>query len=168
VASPDRGRELIVLFLIGLVAVAARAHRLGDGLWYDEVTTCMDYVRQPLGAALTTFQTQNQHLLYTLTAHVSVALFGDSIEAVRLPAFAFGIGSLAALFGFGRLVLTRAEALGATALASVSYYHVYADALLRPFQRYDNGVVSAYYLPKVDMRRCRALIEDVFPEPILV
>lgn len=40
--------------------------------------------------------------------------------------------------------------------------------LLEKFRVYDQGTKSTRHLPKVDMRKYRALIEDLFPQPILL
>jgi hypothetical protein len=42
----------------------------------------------------------------------------------------------------------------------------YAEKYLRPFARYD-GDKSSTRLPQLDLRRYRAMIEDMFPHPIL-
>jgi hypothetical protein len=44
----------------------------------------------------------------------------------------------------------------------------YRDLYLKKFQVYDQGLKSFSHLPKVDMAKYRALIEDTFPQPILV
>jgi hypothetical protein len=113
--------------LLGILAAgtALRMYRLGEGLWLDEVLALEHYFRQPVGAILTTYESQNQHYLYSLLARASLLLLGESAWALRLPAVAFGIASLAALYALGREVSTAREALLATALAAVSYHHVW-------------------------------------------
>ena len=44
----------------------------------------------------------------------------------------------------------------------------YADRYLKPFRRYDAGFKSATFLPRLDLKKYRALIEDAFPKPILI
>ena len=39
---------------------------------------------------------------------------------------------------------------------------------LEPFRRFDGGFVSPYYVPKLDLARCRELVERAFPSPVLV
>ncbi|MGH7897725.1 MAG: glycosyltransferase family 39 protein, partial [Candidatus Binatia bacterium] len=126
-ASPDRPRrgELAILSIILAAAAALRLYDLGDGLWIDEMYTLDRYVRRPLGYVLTTFDNQNQHLLYSVLAWVAVEIFGDNNAALRLPAAAFGVASLWALWRFARLVTDRREALFATAFLAVSYHHVW-------------------------------------------
>ncbi|MDQ3697861.1 MAG: glycosyltransferase family 39 protein, partial [Gemmatimonadota bacterium] len=98
---------------------------LGEGLWYDEITSLVKYARAPAGAILTTFDSQNQHLLYSLMAHGSIGALGDTAWALRLPAVVFGVGSLWATYWFGTLVTSKREALLAAALLTVSYHHVW-------------------------------------------
>jgi mannosyltransferase len=113
--------------LLGLLVVAAglRLNELGIGLWYDEIETLVRYARLPLVDVVTTFDSQNQHLLYSLLSSVTVGLFGESAWALRLPAVMFGILSLAALWWFARKVTGNREALLATALLTFSYHHVW-------------------------------------------
>jgi hypothetical protein len=44
----------------------------------------------------------------------------------------------------------------------------YAERYLKPFRRYDNEFKSATFLPRIDLAKYRALIEEAFPQPILV
>jgi 4-amino-4-deoxy-L-arabinose transferase-like glycosyltransferase len=94
-------------------------------LWFDEVLTLLDFVRPPLGEILTSFPSQNQHMLYSVLAHVSVGIFGESAWALRLPSVLFGMGSLWALFALGCRVVSSREALLACALMTVSYHHIW-------------------------------------------
>ncbi|MCC6407407.1 MAG: glycosyltransferase family 39 protein, partial [Planctomycetes bacterium] len=83
------------------------------------------YARRPLGQVLTTFDSQNQHLLYSVLARISCVTFGDGAFALRLPAALFGVASLWALWRFARRVAPASEALVATALLAVSFHHVW-------------------------------------------
>jgi 4-amino-4-deoxy-L-arabinose transferase-like glycosyltransferase len=108
-----------------LAALLLRVIDLNDGLWFDEIRTLVGYVRQPAGHIVATYDSQNQHLLYSLLGRPLLLLFGESSWALRLPAVLFGTASLAALYWFGTLVATRREALLATALLTVSYHHIW-------------------------------------------
>ena len=126
-APPDESHLRSPLILVSLLAAAAiiRLIDLGDGPWFDEIVTLVHYVRLPLSQILTTFDSKNQHILYSALAHGSVAMFGESIWALRLPAAVLGVASIAALVWFGRLITSRAEALAAAALLTFSYHHVW-------------------------------------------
>jgi hypothetical protein len=44
----------------------------------------------------------------------------------------------------------------------------YAARYLKPFQRYDRGFKSTTFLPRIDLAKYRALVEEAFPSPILI
>ncbi len=113
--------------LVGILAVALglRLIGLGSELWYDEVVTLTEFVRLPARELLTTYTVQNNHILYSLLARLSVAALGETPLALRLPAALFGVASVAAVFLFGRRLASDREALLATALVAVSYHHVW-------------------------------------------
>ena len=113
-----------LLLLLG-VAALLRLYDLGDGLWFDEIDTLVRYVRLPLGQIVATFDSQNQHMLYSVLARVSLASFGESAWALRLPAALLGMASVGALYWFASQVTGRREALLATALLTFSYHHIW-------------------------------------------
>lgn len=114
-----------VLAALGVVAAALRLWRLDTDLWVDEVFTLVDFVRVPVGDILTSYPSQNQHMLLSLLSHASISAFGESAWALRLPSVAFGVASLWALFLLGRSVVGKREALLASALMTFSYHHVW-------------------------------------------
>jgi mannosyltransferase len=116
---------LVILFSLLFVAAALRFYRLNEGLWLDEIITDVNYAHLSFLTNITTFDSENQHFLYSLLAHLSFLVFGESNWALRLPAVLFGIASLAALFLLGRELSNDAEALLAVALLTFSYHHVW-------------------------------------------
>ena len=118
-------RTRVVLAGLLIVGLALRLHDLGIGLWFDEIQTLVDYVRLPLGQILTTYDSQNQHLLYSVLARLSVDLFGDSGWSLRLPAALMGTASLWATYRLASRLTTEREALLATLLLTFSYHHVW-------------------------------------------
>ena len=124
------GAGLIVLgmfALSGILAIGAflRLYALDSGLWLDEILTLVYYARLSAGDIVTSFSDQNQHLLYTLSAHASFLIFGESDWALRLPAVILGMSSLLALYLFSRRVTTEKEALIATLVLTLSYHHIW-------------------------------------------
>lgn len=111
--------------LLLAAALALRLYGLGNGLWYDEILTNVTYTRMPYAEIITTYESENQHFLYTLMAHASAQVFGDTPAALRLPAVLFGVGSLWALYLLGRQVAGQREAFLATALLTFTYSHVW-------------------------------------------
>ena len=123
--APSRKSVLVILAAILLIASGLRLYRLEEGLWWDEIFMYVNYVKMPLATFLTTYESENQHFLYVLLARASVWLFGESVWALRLPAVLFGVGSIWALYLFGRHVSSEREALLATALVAFSYHHIW-------------------------------------------
>ena len=113
--------------LAGLVAVAAllRAIGLNDGLWFDEILTLVLFVRPPLERIVSEYPNSNNHPLYSVLAHLSVAGFGEHPWSLRLPAALFGVACVPAVYALGRAVTDRRESLLAAALIAVSYHHIW-------------------------------------------
>jgi hypothetical protein len=108
-----------------VLALALRVWNLNTDLWYDEIVTLLDFVRPSLGDIVTSFPAQNQHMLYSVLAHLSINVFGESAWSLRLPSVVFGVASLWALFLLGRRIIGPREALLACALLTVSYHHIW-------------------------------------------
>ncbi len=115
------------LALVGVLVLATglRAFRLESGLWFDEVVTLVEFVRLSPIELATTYTALNNHILYSLLAHASIALFGESAWALRLPAALLGVASIAALWALGARLGSHREALLAALLLAVSYQHVW-------------------------------------------
>ena len=126
-AIPDPHQTLSLLLLVTmlLAATALRMYALDSGLWHDEITTYVKYADKSVGEILSTYDSENQHFLYSLLAHAGFLTFGKSAWALRLPAVLFGIGSIWALYLFGHTLSNRKEALLAAALLTFSYHHVW-------------------------------------------
>jgi hypothetical protein len=114
-----------VLLLLLIIAAVLRAIALDAGMWHDELSTLVRYARRPLGDIITIYDSQNQHPLYSILAHITMAIFGESASTLRLPAVVSGVASVAATYAFATLVTNRLEALFAAALLTVSYHHVW-------------------------------------------
>ncbi len=118
-------RYHLILCMILTIAVALRSLFLNSGLWMDEVLTLVQYVRLDFAAILSDFSDDNQHILYSALAHISVKLFGESPAALRLPAMLAGVGSIWATAHLVRYVFGKKEALFSAALLTLSYHHVW-------------------------------------------
>ena len=67
-----------VLVAMILVAAVLRLHRLGEGMWLDEILTYLDYVEAPFGESIAKYESQNQHFLYSI-------LLGVGDTGIGLP-----------------------------------------------------------------------------------
>jgi len=122
---PSDGRMRWGVGALLLVGLVLRLPGLDGGLWYDEIQTLVDYVRQPLGIVLTTFDSTNQHLLYSAAAHLTTELIGATAAGLRLPAVLFGVLSLWAAVSFARRWMPPTQAWWTAAILAVSYHHVW-------------------------------------------
>lgn len=115
------------LALAGLLAtaLALRLYRLDEGLWLDEVSTWIRYMRLPLTTIPTVYGSENQHFLFSLLAKLSLMTFGESVWAFRLPAVLFGVASIWAMYVFGKEAGSQKEGLLSAGLLTFSYHHVW-------------------------------------------
>lgn len=124
--SADASRlTLAVLVLLTALAASLRFYGLDSELWYDEIKTVVESVRPPLSQTLTDFPSNNDHPLFSLLSHLSVAALGETPFSVRLPAALFAIATIPMLYVFGRDAVGRLEGLLAAGLLAVSYHHVW-------------------------------------------
>jgi len=125
-STEEDGRiEWGIFFIVLCVAALLRIYRLNEGLWLDEILTQVNYTKASFGEIFTTYDSQNQHFLYSLLSHGSYLLFGESAWALRLPAVLFGLASIWALYKFSTEVSSKKEALLSCALFTFSYHHIW-------------------------------------------
>lgn len=108
-----------------LAALALRLVALNQQLWYDEMLLAVRWAPLRLWEIVTTYTSQNQHMLYSVLARVAMDLFGEHNWALRLPAVLFGVATVPALYFCARQVTSQRESLLAAALLTVSYHHVW-------------------------------------------
>ncbi len=139
------GALLAVVFLTVLGATL-RFHHLNSGLWYDEITTVLDSIRPPLIHIVTRFPSNNDHLFFSVLAHISTTIFGEYPWSVRLPSVIFGIASIPMLYLLGITVTSRLEALLATSILTVSYHHIWFSQNARGYSALLFWVLLATFL----------------------
>ena len=108
-----------------VLALALRLLRLDPPLWYGEIDTLVRYVRLPFGELISSYDSLNNHLLFSVLAKLSVGLFGETPWALRLPAVLFGVASVWALWKLAREIVAEEQALLAALLMAVAYHHVW-------------------------------------------
>jgi uncharacterized membrane protein len=144
------------VWLGAILALAAllRAFHLNSGLWLDEIETLVQYTRLPGGTLLTVYPSLNHHVLFTLEAKGSIALFGESAWSLRFPAFAFGVASIWALWLVAREAVSRREALLAALMMAVSYHHVWFSQNARGYTGLlFFGLLGTYFLVRAAKAR---------------
>ena len=133
-----------------LAATVLRVLALNQQLWFDEIVTLLDSARHPVSRIVTQYAGQNQHMLYSLLAHISIRIFGEQPWVLRLPATLFGVASVPALYFFARLVTTNREALLASALMTVNYQHIWFSQNARGY----TGMLFWTLLTSIFFIRC--------------
>lgn len=113
------------LTIILTAAFVMRLYNLDVGIWFDEIVTYVSYMNRSVGEILTTYENQNNHLLYTVLARLSFLTFGDGVGSLRFPAVLFGVGSIWVLYLFSCEVATWQEGLLSAGLLAFSYHHVW-------------------------------------------
>ncbi len=107
------------------LAAALRFTGLNSGLWFDEIATLVESVRLPLSRILTEFPGVNAHPLFSVLAHVSLQIFGESAWALRLPAALFGVATVGMVYVLAVRLTSRPEAWAGAALLATSYHHIW-------------------------------------------
>lgn len=153
----ERGERGAWAALIALTAFAAllRAIGLDGGLWLDEIITLVESVRHPLTQIVTVFPGNNQHTLYSVLAHGSIALFGERPWSLRLPALLFGAATPAALYLFARECTGRGEAMLASILVAVGYHFVWFSQNARGYSALAFFAVLSSWLLRRGQQRGR-------------
>ena len=146
----DRKRHgLVAITILGalvLLGAALRFYRLNTGLWFDEIVTLIVTVRPSFLEILTQFPNNNEHPLYSLLAHLSVAWFGEEPWTVRLPSVLFGVAAIPALYLLGTAVTSVFEALLAASILTVSYHHIWFSQNARGYTLLLFSVVVSTHL----------------------
>lgn len=119
------GREWGVLTLILALALALRLFKADASLWYDEIFTVVNYVRLPTAQLVGTYDSLNNHMLYSLLAQLGVGLLGENPLALRLPAILFGVASIYVQWRIARRMMGAPGALIVALLLALSYHHVW-------------------------------------------
>lgn len=128
-----------------LVGLALRLPGLNQGLWIDEIWTLVAYVRLPAAEIVSHFSLNN-HILYSLSAHFSVAWFGESPWSLRLPSLLFGVAAIPATYYLGLQIAPRREAFLAVFFMALNYQFVWFSQNARGYMGLLLGSVIASIL----------------------
>jgi uncharacterized membrane protein len=134
--------------LLATVGVAAVLRGLGlqSGLWFDEIVTLLSSARHPFGQIVTEFPGVNEHPLYSVLAHASILVFGDSAWALRLPAAVFGVASVWMVYVLGVRLHGRVEAVAGAAILATSYHHIWFSQNARGYTMIGFFALASTYL----------------------
>ncbi|MCA9284656.1 MAG: hypothetical protein KDA22_05560, partial [Phycisphaerales bacterium] len=108
------GRERLAMVLLTLLALTVRLPRIGESLWYDEISALLDFAVHGPGPIVANYFVQSNHVLHTLASWLSIEVFGVNEATLRLPAL---LASVAAVPATWRLVRTVDPTRPSSALA---------------------------------------------------
>ncbi len=128
----ERQALLVVLALTTLLRLIGA----NSEFWFDEIVTVQHYVRSPLHEIIQRYEAANNHVLNSLLAHLSAAIWGEQAWAIRLPSILFGIAGVWAFFFLARQLWTKQIALIGTLMFSASYHHVYYSQNARGYSAF--------------------------------
>lgn len=109
-------RHLWVLIGLILVGVFFRYVFLGRPMGHDETYTYMAFASRGLKTTITDYHLPNNHVLHTILVVISTSLFGNSPEAIRLPAFLAGVLMIPAVYLVAVKLFDRWVALVSSAI----------------------------------------------------
>lgn len=112
------------LVVILLLALGLRLVSLNAPLWWDEIMTYETHLRMGWGDVLQSYS-KNHHYLHNIIAKVVMAVFGDAPWALRLPALALGLASIAAMWVLAREIAGALPAHATALLMALSYHHIW-------------------------------------------
>jgi hypothetical protein len=118
------GARALLAVIVALGALL-RGVGLTRSLRVDEVDALLHSVRLPLARLVTSCASTNDHPLYALLAHLSIARFGEHEWSLRLPALLLGLASLVAVYRLAARLLDPLAGLLAALLLAVSSHHVW-------------------------------------------
>jgi mannosyltransferase len=117
-------RDWLILATILLGALVLRVIGLDSQLWFDEIDTLQSHLLLPWGRMMEVYS-MNHHYLYSFEAKALMVPFGEAPWVLRLPALAFGMASIAAIWWLAREVAGTTIAHVTAALLAVSFHHIW-------------------------------------------
>ena len=122
--APRHRSDYYWLAAILLLALTLRIVGLNGPLWYDEILTVDRHLRLPWGDMLDGYS-MNNHYLFNLQSKLAMVMFGEQNWAVRLPALAFGVAAVGAMWWLARDVAGTTIAHVTALLLALSYHHIW-------------------------------------------
>ena len=121
--SSDRDRALVFAFAFVVIAAALRFFTLSSAdIVNDEYFTALYYEERA--------QWLNNSLIYRLVL-LSLAAFGESEFALRLPSLIFGVGSIFLTYLLGAQLFSRAVGVLAAAILTFLPWHIWHSQYAR-------------------------------------
>lgn len=114
--------DLWIVTSLIVLGIIARATRLGESLWYDEIAAFTTYGKHGPGQIIGNFFDASNHIFHTLLSSWSVKLFESDLGselALRLPALLFSLGGIVCVYCLAKISINRRAAIIAGLLMAV-------------------------------------------------
>lgn len=144
--------DIMILGAILLIAAILRLVQLNSPLWYDEIYSVIHAFRIPTPEIIGAFE-MNNHIFYSLQAKVLVGMFGEHNWSVRLPAFVFGLATIAVTWALGKILVGSLQAHVTALLMTVSYHHVWFSQNARGYTELSFWCALAALLMIIGLRK---------------
>lgn len=119
-------RMVLIILAITVLGCVIRLPYLTQPVRYDESYTYMNFVVQPWYFPVVRYVAPNNHVLHSLLANFSCSVFGDSLWALRLPAFIAGVLLIPATAVLA-LVLRRSAAVAICGSLLIAFSTPFVD-----------------------------------------
>ena len=119
--------SLVLIIIFGLLA---RAYKMPFVILYDEAATYLDYCDGGFTSFLRIWNVNN-HLINTLLMKVSIEVFGNSVIALRIPSFIFGITSHLLIYYISKKIYNKRVALFSTLIYSCTPLLIHFESQAR-------------------------------------
>ena len=116
----ETNQHLLCLCSIFFIGFILRTCFIAQPIRFDEAYTYINYASKPLVFGLTLYSEPNNHLLNTFLIHICYVLFGNSLWALRLPAFCAGLLLIVSFYWWARIFADRNAALLSAGLIATS------------------------------------------------
>ncbi|MCH8823608.1 MAG: glycosyltransferase family 39 protein [Planctomycetes bacterium] len=106
--------DLWIVTSLIVLGIIARATRLGESLWYDEIAAFTTYGVHEPGIIIGNLFDASNHIFHTLLSSLSVKAFEDSLGrelALRLPALIFSLGTIVCIYCLAKISINRRAAI---------------------------------------------------------
>ncbi|WP_157770079.1 glycosyltransferase family 39 protein [Ruegeria marisrubri] len=126
-------RDAWLLAVLMVIAVALRLPGLNLGLWRDEASTFFEAsAADPASVVEIVKYAELNPPAYYLITHFMIGIFGTGELALKIAPFLFGLLAIPASYALGRVAGSRAAALFAAALTTLSPVGIYYAQEARP------------------------------------
>ena len=119
-----KGPDVLILVPILLIATLIRLLNINQSFWLDELVSVSNYFGKVPFSNTFIAQTFNNHIFYSIWAHISGFLLGHAEWTYRLPSLLFGLGGIWAITKFAIHVGNRRIIFISAMLLAFSPLHI--------------------------------------------